>query len=81
MSIRVCDLIGGDVVDSGIGRSATFIGRSDHPRYHGLALVVWRLDDGSVSFDALDYRQVVGELASSRDGWDARLTQALGGKR
>jgi len=80
MSATVAELVGGDVVSSA-GRSATFIGRSDHPRYPGMQLVVWRLDDGTVSLDALDSRQVVGDVVSSRDGWGDRLEAALGGQR
>jgi len=77
--MRVCDLIGGDVV-AVAHRSATFIGRSDHPRYRGLALVVWRLDDGSASLDALDYQQEVGEVISQPDGRLERLERALSGQ-
>jgi len=77
MTARVCDLVGGDVVDIG-GRTGTFIGRSDHPRYPSLALVVWRLDNGTVSFDALSYQQEVGEVVSDRDDWSLNLHAALG---
>jgi hypothetical protein len=76
VSARVIDLVGGDIVDIG-GRSGTFIGRSDHPIYPRLSLVVWRLDDGSVSLDALDPIQVVGEVTSGSDGWAERLQTAL----
>jgi hypothetical protein len=77
MSVRVRDLVGGDLISLGHG-SATFIGRSEHPRYPGLALVVWVLADGRPSLDALSYDQVVGELSNERDdGWAARLTDAM----
>lgn len=77
MGVRVRDLVGGDVVDIG-GRTGTFIGRSDHPKSPSLALVVWRLDDGRVSFDALSYQQVVGDVVSDPNGWKQNLEAALG---
>lgn len=77
-NVRVADLVGGDVVALD-GRTATFIGRSHHPKYSGLELVVWRLDDGATSLDALDVLQVVGDVVSARDGWADRLDAALGG--
>lgn len=76
MPVTVRDLKGGDVVELG-DRSATFIGRSDHPKFIGLALVIWKLDDGSFSFDALAYRQEVGEVISSSVDWKLRLKNAL----
>jgi len=77
MQVRVYDLIGGDVVELG-DHSATFIGRSNHPKYEGLALVIWKLDDGTFSFDALSYWQEVGKLISDSAGWNMRLKYALG---
>jgi hypothetical protein len=68
----VADLIPGDVVTNpsidGAVRGV-FIARVPHPDYPALMLVIWRLDDASFpwSFDALDPRQEVGELAPSTD--------------
>lgn len=72
--ITVKNLICGDVVEQA-GQQATFLGRSDHPRYPGLAFVVWRLSDGSVSLDALDYDQEVGELVYDPSDWVGRSTR------
>jgi hypothetical protein len=78
MKIRVCDLVGGDIVQLDLSeRTATFIGRSDHPLYETLALVVWRLQDGSISLDALDYMQEVGDRISRRHEWYTNLALAL----
>jgi hypothetical protein len=75
----VQDLVGGDVIDIG-GRRGTFIGRSDHPTYRGLQLVVWKLDDGTWSFDALSPVQHVGELVSARGAENvARLRSTVSG--
>jgi len=80
MSARVIDLVGGDVVQMEMSeRSAVFIGRSDHPMYPGLALVVWRLDNGGVSLDALSPLQVVGDVISGPSGHLARLDKAVRG--
>jgi hypothetical protein len=79
VTARLLDLIPGDEVTLA-GRSAVFIARTDHPLYSILDLVIWRLDDGSWSHDALDPRQEVGEVTPSdlatRIG---RLRSALGG--
>lgn len=77
--MKVRDLVGGDVITMpGATMHATFIGRSDHPKYAGLALVVWVLSNGTVSPDALSYDQEVGELSCVRgDGWDDRLVSAM----
>lgn len=43
--------------------SAIFITQASHPYYKNLQLVIWRMDDGSLSLDALSPEQVVtGEL-------------------
>lgn len=55
----VIDLLPGNVVDH-FGRSATFITQCPHPKYDGFALVVWRLDDGTTSLDALSPLQHIG---------------------
>lgn len=51
----------GDVVVLS-GMRGTHIVHTQHPIWPQLELVIWRLDDGSISFDALDPRQDVGEL-------------------
>lgn len=77
MSRTVENLICGDVIELA-GRRGTFLGASPHPTYpHPIRLVVWRLDDGNLSFDALDYRQHVGELVSPLQGWKQRLELAM----
>jgi len=77
MIARVLDLQPGDEV-SLPGDSAVFIARTDHPLYIGLDLVIWRLADGSWSHDALNSRQVVGEVTPSTDvGRIDRLRTAL----
>jgi hypothetical protein len=45
------------------GRSAVYVAQAEHPLYAGLRLVVWKLDDGSWSHDALRPDQDVGEAA------------------
>lgn len=55
----VKDLQPGDIVDHPM-RSATFVMAVPHPLYEGFAMVAWRLDDGSVTFDALSPLQDVG---------------------
>ena len=65
MPIDVISLTPGDVVDN-MGERYTFIARANHPIYIGLQLVIWRLADGSVAFDALHPRQqVVGVKVDS----------------
>ena len=60
--IRVMNLYPGDLVTSG-GASAVCIARTRHPLYPEFALVIWRLEDGTISLDALAPWQEVGELA------------------
>lgn len=60
--VRVQELLPGDIVENG-PMKATFIFRhGQHPRYPNTALnlVVWVLEDGSFSFDALLGMQEVG---------------------
>lgn len=60
---KVEELIPGDYVDApDLQSSGTFIVQTPHPRYDGLQLVVWRLEDGSWSFDALHRHQDVGHV-------------------
>lgn len=71
----VAELTAGDLVTNG-GMSAVFIIRGPHPIWPGLALVIWRLDDGSWSFDALDFHQDVGDVTLPA-GRQERLRAAL----
>lgn len=68
-TVRVCDLVPGDLVDNGAGMSATLLGwSSPHPRYPGLALVLWRMHhEAGFSVDALHPEQEVGELVERDD--------------
>jgi hypothetical protein len=57
--LKVYELTPGDIVE--IGKSkATFIARTSHPLFTNLSLVVWVLDSGKTSLDALSPLQDVG---------------------
>jgi hypothetical protein len=58
---RVNRLLPGDKVSQG-GRSAVFITACPHPVWEGLRLVIWRMDDDSLSLDALRGDQDVGQV-------------------
>jgi hypothetical protein len=60
LTVIVGELSSGDVIRSR-GREAIYIAQCRHPLYRSLQLVIWRLSDGSISLDALDWRQDVGE--------------------
>jgi hypothetical protein len=60
----VQELLPGDLVTHGL-QSATFIASGRHPKYTGLALVIWKLNDGTWSTDALYWHQYVGEVTFS----------------
>jgi len=79
VSARVVHLQPGDLVTNG-GMSAVFIARTVHPVWPVLQLIVWRLDDGTASFDALRSDQEVGEVApaTSAERYD-RLVEAVRG--
>jgi hypothetical protein len=66
---RVIDLIPGDVVenDDPQGRKGTFIAQAQHPIWPSLRLVLWKMSDGTWSFDALDYYQEIGVVTSFDD--------------
>ncbi len=73
---RVRDLLPGDQVTRD-GQSAVFVSRGKHPLWPMLQLVTWLLD-GSVSLDALDEMQEVGEITcSSKAQRQDRLRDAL----
>lgn len=74
---RVLQLTPGDEVGA-FGRSGTFIARCPHPLFPGLQLVVWKMDDGSWSHDALRVEQDVGEAAPTTEASrELRLRRAL----
>lgn len=75
--VTVSELRPGDVVILFL-RQGTFISSSPHPNYPGLSLVIWKLDDGTWSLDALAYHQEVGELIPStpNERW-ARVQEAF----
>jgi hypothetical protein len=58
---RVDELIPGDRIQV-LGRTSTYVGRLSHPIWKHLQLVIWRMDDGTWSHDALDIRQEVGSI-------------------
>lgn len=58
--------------------TGVFVAEAAHPLYFGLRLVVWRLDSGEWSHDALSPRQDVGAVTpSSADERAARLRAVL----
>ena len=57
--MRVADLKPGQYIELA-GKGATFLMMTAHPINHGMALVVWQLDDGTWSFDCLSWMQDVG---------------------
>jgi hypothetical protein len=71
---RVADLLPGDLVTQG-EHSAVHIAHQTHPYWTNLQLVIWRLDDGTISLDALDIRQDVGEITPA--DWPARQARLL----
>lgn len=81
----VRDLVPGQVVEHGM-RSATYIASCPHPipayRSSGLLLVIWRLDNGDVSLDALLPQQDVGQdQAFTAEQLDVQLRAAIRGRR
>jgi hypothetical protein len=77
----VMSLLPGDEVRLG-DRSALYITHTlPHPLFPKLALVIWLLDDGTWSHDALLPTQEVGTVtASTADTREARLREVfLGG--
>lgn len=78
----VRELIPGDVVSGPLGvLQATYVGRTDHPIYPGLQLVIWRMSDGGWSHDALLADQEVGATEpTDAEGREAALRRALLGE-
>lgn len=62
----VADLTPGDLIGNS-GMSALYVAQAQHPIWPRLRLVIWRLSDGTWSFDALDSRQEVGERLSRNE--------------
>lgn len=77
--MKLMDLMPGDLVEMGFGRSAVLVAQTDHPlRGYPFRLAIWKLDDGSWSHDCLDHRQDVGQRKpSSVDERIERLRSAL----
>ncbi len=81
-SVRVRELRPGDTVSVTNLREITAIHVATvdpHPLYRHLALVVWRMSDGTWSHDALDLDQVVGDVDRPRTNTETadRLRAAL----
>lgn len=79
-TMRVCDLLPGDVVwhEAIPGVEAIFVQRAEHPLYPGLQLVVWRMNDGTWSHDALADAQDVGNVTlATPEERTANLRRAL----
>lgn len=56
----------------------TYIGQCRHPFYRGLQLVIWRLADKTISLDALDAKQDVGQPLPGEPGaWRENVRQAI----
>lgn len=60
--MRVCDLQPADRIETADRVGTCVAVHRPHPHWKHLCLVVWLLDDGTWSFDALDARQDVGQL-------------------
>ncbi len=78
-SVRVADLLPGDVVETPTRDRACFVVQTRHPVWLDLRFVVWRMPDGSWSHDALSSEQVVGHLVTQRGSHEARLRAACTG--
>lgn len=63
----VAQLTPGDLIGSAAGRTALYITQSEHPIWPSLRLVIWRLSDGTWSFDALSSQQEVGVQLSRNE--------------
>jgi hypothetical protein len=79
--MMVMDLQPGQRIHVG-GMSAIFVARTRHPIWPTMQLVVWKMDDGTWSHDALSMTQDVGQP----DPWTVEsllgnLKEALLGNR
>lgn len=74
---RVIDLLPGDLVTVD-HESAVYIAQARHPLWPSLQLVIWRMENGSWSHDALSPAQDVGRAApSTAEEREQRLRRAL----
>jgi hypothetical protein len=64
--VIVADLTPGDLIENA-GQTALYVAQAEHPIWPHLRLVIWRLSDGTWSFDALDSHQEVGERLSRNE--------------
>jgi len=58
--MKVKDLQPGDVFEMPFREGehlATYVGGGPHPKYRGMALVIWVMHNGTMSYDALAYDQ------------------------
>jgi hypothetical protein len=72
--MRVSELVPGDVIEFS-GSRGLYIAQAEHPIWPALRLVVWRLEGGGWSHDALHPHQDVGRLI--RHGGDPALRDGL----
>jgi hypothetical protein len=78
----VSELMPGDIVqDEGLAAvggptRACFVAQTTHPVWRSLQLVIWRLEGGRWSHDALDARQEIGWVV--RRGGPDMVRAALG---
>lgn len=63
---RVEELLPGDVIENA-GTRAMYIAQGPHPAWRNLRLVIWRMQDGNWSFDALSPGQYVGQYVPPVD--------------
>ena len=61
--MKVNELTPGVVIECGVFRAMCLAVIPEHPVWSDLSLVVWILDDGRVSFDALRPMRDVGNVA------------------
>lgn len=79
--MKVKDLMPGLRIHQG-SQSAVFIATTPHPLYLSLKLVIWKMDDGEWSLDALSAEQYIGEAEpASGPERRANLERALLGGR
>lgn len=81
LTVKVEDLIPGQIVTAFGDVSATYVAQAEHPIWPTHRLVIWRMADGSWYHDALSAGQVVGDAApSSADERLRNLRTALLGR-
>lgn len=77
--MKVYALYPGVQMKDPMGEVHTFIAKCPHPYYDGLELVIWRLANGELSFDALRPQQeLIGEvIPGSREAWKQNVKVAM----